>query len=285
MRTLKLKSRTAIFLRNFAATLALLLCATPLAKVTADENAQRFIRLATTTSTDNSGLLEYLLPMFERESGYRVQVISVGTGKALRLGENGDVDALLVHAPASERRFIEHGHGVNHRTLMENDFVFAGPRNDPSQVRAAKTLHDALRNIRRGGTAFISRGDDSGTHKKEMQLWRAANIDAGGNWRLETGRGMSASLQIAEELQAYIFIDRATWLFAGAQTTLQLLHQGGAELRNPYGVIAVNPARHRVNFAGANALIQWLVSPRAQNAIGAYRIGGAQLFTPAANAP
>ncbi|MGR3914957.1 MAG: substrate-binding domain-containing protein, partial [Gammaproteobacteria bacterium] len=149
-------------------------------------------------------------------------------------------------------------------------------------LRRARSAADAFRRMRRAAHPFISRGDDSGTHKKELDMWRAAGADARGAWRLEVGRGMSGSLQIAEELQAYMLIDRGTWLFAGGRGTLQLLYAGDAALHNPYGVIAVNPARHRVNFAGARAFIDWLVSKRGQSAIGAYAIGGARLFTPAA---
>ncbi|MGR3983957.1 MAG: substrate-binding domain-containing protein [Gammaproteobacteria bacterium] len=244
--------------------------------------AGQLVRLATTTSTDHSGLLGRILPQFERDSGYRVQVISTGSGKALRLGESGDVDVLLVHAPQSERRFIELGHGVGRRTVMANDFILIGPREDPAGLRRADSAADAFRRLHRAAHAFISRGDDSGTHKKELDLWRAAGMDARGAWRLEVGRGMSGSLQIAEELQAYMLIDRGTWLFAAGRSTLQLLYEGDAALHNPYGVMAVNPARHRVNFAGAQALIDWLVSQRGQSAIGAYAIGGARLFMPAA---
>ncbi|MDA7991162.1 MAG: substrate-binding domain-containing protein [Gammaproteobacteria bacterium] len=246
--------------------------------------SETLVRLATTTSTDNSGLLRHLLPQFERESGYRVQVISAGTGKALKLGESGDVDVVLVHAPKSERRFMDLGHGVDRRTVMENDFILVGPRADPAGLRRAASAADAFRRMHRAAHAFVSRGDDSGTHKKELSLWRAARVDVAGEnaWRLEVGRGMGASLQIAGELQAYMLIDRATWLFAGAQSELQLLYEGGAELRNPYGVIAVNPARHHVNYPGARALIEWLVSERGQSAIGGYTAGGARLFTPSA---
>ena len=240
------------------------------------------IRLATTTSTDNSGLLDYLLPQFERDSGYEVEVISVGTGKALRLGQSGDVDVLLVHAPQSEQQFVARGFGVDRREVMANDFIIAGPVDDPANLRNAHDARDAFSRMHRAQVAFVSRGDDSGTHKKELTLWRLAgvDIDASNNWRREVGQGMGRSLQIADELRAYLLIDRATWLSLRKKTSLVLLFEGDAALRNPYGAIAVNPARHRVNYAGARALIDWLTSNRGRALIQSHRIDGAQLFTP-----
>ncbi|MGI9309940.1 MAG: substrate-binding domain-containing protein, partial [bacterium] len=244
----------------------------------------RVVRLATTTSTDNSGLLEVLLPQFERERGYQVRVISVGTGKALRLGMSGDVDALLVHAPQSEARFIAGGHGVHRRDIMVTDFILIGPADDPAALRDATSAADAFQRLRRGAHAFVSRGDDSGTHKKELDLWRAAGVRAELPWHLQVGQGMGKTLQIADELRAYTLIDRGTWLFLRANSALRPLYQGDPSLRNPYGAIAVNPRRHRINFAGACALIEWLAAPAGQDAIGAYTVNGERLFTPISRA-
>lgn len=263
------------------ARVPIVLAALALLPTAAAQESPRPLRLATTTSTDNSGLLAHLLPRFERARGYAVQVISVGTGKALRLGENGDVDVLLVHDPRSERRFIARGHGVHRRAVMANDFVIAGPPHDPGRLRDAKSAADALRRLHAGGALFVSRGDDSGTHKKELDLWRAAGVDARGPWRREVGQGMGRALQIADELQAHILIDRATWIFLKHKTALALLFEGGEDLRNHYGVMAVNPARHDTNLAGALAFIDWLTSNEGQAAIGAYTVHGARLFTPA----
>ena len=251
---------------------------------TAQSN-DRLLRLATTTSTDNSGLLDYLLPQFERDSGYSLQVISVGTGKALRLGENGDVDVLLVHAPQSEQRFVALGHGVYRREVMANDFVVVGPKDDPGGLRRATSAVDAFTRLRRNESPFVSRGDDSGTHKKELSLWRAAGVSDWGQWRREVGQGMGRSLQIADELQAHLLIDRGTWISLKHKTSLELLYEGGASLRNPYGVMAVNPARHGINIAGAIAFIDWLTSPKGQAAIGDYTVADTPLFTPAAGLP
>lgn len=270
-------ARVPIVPLAFAASLALLIPAA------ADQESTR-LRLATTTSTDNSGLLAHLLPRFERARGYAVQVISVGTGKALRLGENGDVDVLLVHDPRSERRFIARGHGVARRAVMANDFVIAGPRGDPANLHNATSTADALRRLHASGALFVSRGDDSGTHKKELDLWRAAGVDARGAWRREVGQGMGRALQIADELQAHVLIDRATWIFLKHKTALALLFEGGDDLRNHYGVMAVNPARHAINLSGALAFIDWLTSAEGQAAIGAYTVNGARLFTPTAAA-
>jgi len=277
---------TPRFLRGWRVPVVLVALAASAALVApADgQGASRLLRLATTTSTDNSGLLAHILPRFERARGYAVQVISVGTGKALRLGENGDVDVILVHDPRSEKRFIARGHGVERRAVMANDFIIAGPRADPGRLREAASTADAFRRLHEsgGGALFVSRGDDSGTHKKELDLWRAAGVDARRAWRREVGQGMGRALQIADELQAYILIDRATWTFLKHNTSLALLFEGGEALRNHYGVMAVNPARHATNIDGARALIDWLTSAAGQAAIGAYTVHGTQLFMPTA---
>jgi len=277
--------RSVLRARAVTVTVAALALAAS-AALGADE-ANRRLRLATTTSTDNSGLLARILPRFERAHGYQVQVISVGTGKALRLGENGDVDVLLVHDPRSELQFIAAGHGVARRQVMANDFVVAGPPGDPANLRDATSTLDAFRRLHASRALFVSRGDDSGTHKKELDLWRAAGVESRAPWRREVGQGMGRALQIADELQAYILIDRATWIFLKHKTRLALLFEGGDALRNHYAVMAVNPARHATNITGARAFIDWLTSTDGQDAIGDYTVNGARLFTPTAiqNAP
>ncbi len=242
------------------------------------------LRLATTTSTDNSGLLAYLLPRFEKESGYRVQVIAVGTGKALRMGRDGDVDVVLVHAPAAEQAFIDAGHGVGRRGVMYNDFVLVGPATDPAEVAGSGNAAEAMQRIAKGKAMFISRGDDSGTHKKELALWRSAGIDPAGDWYREAGQGMGRVLQVAAELGAYTLTDRGTWLAYRQRLPLKIQFQGDPRLFNPYGIMAVNPERYPdANYQGAMALIEWITAPPAQQLIGDYRVGGEQLFTPSAS--
>lgn len=243
--------------------------------------AHTTVRLATTTSTENSGLLGYLLPVFERETGLRVQVIAVGTGKALRMAQDGDVDLVLVHAPAAEQQFMNTGAGTLRRAVMHNDFVIVGPPGDRAGIGS---LHDAVvafQRIARSRSTFISRGDDSGTHKKERALWEAAGIRPSGYWYREAGQGMGKVLQMADELQGYTLSDRGTWLAYQGKTDLQLLTEGDPRLFNPYHVIAVNPERYPdVNFAGARALIEWLTGSEGQRLISAYRLRGEQLFHP-----
>ncbi len=265
----------AIFL-----SIAVLVMATVLGVIRAQDESH-IVRLATTTSTDNSGLLDYLLPQFEDATGYTVRVLSVGTGKALQLGKNGDVDVLLVHAPHSERHFIEHGYGVHHHNVMANEFVLVGEKSDPAKLQHATSAIDAFIRLKKNKSTFISRGDNSGTHKKENDLWKSAGIDDWGNWRLQVGQGMGKSLQIADELQAYTLIDIGTWLAFRHTTSLKLLYRGDYAMHNPYSIMAVNPKLHRINYNGALALIDWLTSPNGQTAIGEYKIHGMQLFMPA----
>ncbi len=242
------------------------------------------IMLATTTSTDNSGLLGHLLPAFEKHSGYKVRVIAVGTGKALRMGRDGDVDIVLVHAPGAERTFVDGGHGVDREPVMYNDFVLVGPDNDPAGLRQAQTAADGLARIAKSGSLFISRGDDSGTHKKELNLWQGAGTKPKGRWYREAGQGMGKVLQMAGELDAYTLVDRGTWLAFHKKSPLKLVLEGDPVMHNPYGIIAVNPQRHAdSNYAGAKALIQWITSPDAQQRIGDFRINGEPLFVPSAH--
>ncbi|MFP4610824.1 MAG: substrate-binding domain-containing protein [Thiohalophilus sp.] len=241
------------------------------------------VRLATTTSTENSGLLQAILPAFEKSTGYEVQVIAVGTGKALRMGRDGDVDIVLVHAPPAEEKFVNNGYGVNHRQVMYNDFVIVGPKNDPANIRDMQDPLKALAKIARHQARFVSRGDDSGTNKKELQLWNAAGINPAGSWYREAGQGMGKVLQMSGELDAYTLSDRATWLAMQDNLSLAILAEGDPRLYNPYGIIAVNPERYPgINYAGALAMIDWITAKQGQQLIGRYHLQGKQLFTPMA---
>jgi len=239
------------------------------------------IRLATTTSTENSGLLGKLLPEFTKDTGFRVHVIAVGTGKALRLGQDGDVDVVLVHALPSEQKFVAAGFGVKRYAVMHNDFVVLGPDSDPAKVEQAKSLAEAFQRISHSKALFISRGDNSGTHKKENRIWKLAGIEPTGSWHREIGQGMGKAIQMADELGAYTLADRGTWLAYRDMVDLKIVFQGDPSLFNPYGIIAVNPRRYPdINFAGASALINWLTSEKGQQLVGSYRLHGKQLFTP-----
>ena len=241
------------------------------------------LRLATTTSTENTGLLSALLPPFTARHGIEVHVIAVGTGKALKLGENGDVDAVLVHARDQEDRFIGNGFGVNRRDVMVNDFILAGPPDDPAKVRGLKDAARALGAILRSGRPFVSRGDRSGTHAKEMELWAAAGLTPSGDGYLEAGQGMGPVLQMAHEKRAYTLTDRGTFLAYKGKIDLAPLVEGDPRLRNPYGIMAVNPARHpHVRYAEAMALIAWVTSPEGQGIIAGFKAGGEPLFHPLA---
>lgn len=237
------------------------------------------VRLATTTSTEASGLLSYVLPPFEKEENIKVDVIAVGTGKALRLGENGDVDVVLVHAREGEDKFVRAGLGINRRDLMHNDFVIVGPTGDPAGVKGLREIGPAMRRI--AETGFASRGDESGTHVRERKLWAAAGITPKGQWYLRTGQGMGETLLIADERQAYCLTDRATYLALRHKLDLAILCEGDPLLINKYGVIAVNPARHpHVNYAGAMKLIAYLTSEEGQQRIARFTIAGKQAFFP-----
>lgn len=253
----------------------LLLCAAGLAHSAQD------LRLATTTSTENSGLLAAILPQFERKYQTKVRVISVGSGKAIKLGENGDVDVVLVHSRADEDRFVAAGFGVGRRDVMVNDFVLAGPGSDPAGARGNDVLA-AFRKIAATGSRFVSRGDDSGTDKMEKSYWRDIGIDPSTlPGYVSAGLGMGEVLMMAAELRGYTLTDRATYATYRARTGLEILVAGDPKLFNPYGVIAVNPQRHPgVNHQGAKQFIDWLTSAEGQAAIAAFRVGGEQLFFP-----
>ena len=241
------------------------------------------IRLSTTTSTDNSGLLKYLLPAFEAKTGTRVQVISVGSGKALELAKNGDVDVTLVHARAMEDKFIAAGHGVDRRDVMYNDFLVVGPQADPAGLRGGRDVLAAFRKIAASGVKFISRGDNSGTDLMEKAYWKAVGVQPAGSNYLSAGLGMGEVLNMAAELQAYTLTDRATFGAYKAKTGLTIVVEGDKSMFNPYGIIAVNPARHKdINYQGARLLIDWITSPEAQQKIAAFQPAGQQLFYPSA---
>ena len=252
----------------------------------APDASSTIIRMATTTSTENSGLLNYLLPRFTDATGYKVHVIAVGTGKALRMGRDGDVDVVLVHAPAAEKMFVDEGYGEKRYPVMYNDFVIIGPANDPAGISKASNAADAMTRIADQSAIFVSRGDDSGTQKKEKSLWQHAQLTPVGSWYREAGQGMGKVIQIASELNGYTLADRGTWIAYQNKTSLKLLFQGDPALHNPYGIIAVNPKRYPdANHVGAQALIDWMTSKDGQALVGDYRIAGFQLFTPNANAP
>jgi len=246
--------------------------------------AESIIRLATTTSTDNSGLLKVLLPPFEKITGYQVHVIAVGTGKALKMGEQGDADVLLVHARAKENAFLAAGHGINRRDVMYNDFLIVGPPTDPAKVKGMQNAPAALQQIQQASETFISRGDHSGTHSKELTLWAAAGLaKPSGRWYREIGQGMGATLQMAGELNAYTLVDRGTWLAYKANSPLSELVTQDATLFNPYGIMAVNPNKYRdINYLGAMTLIAWMTSVAGQEIINNFKIAGEQLFIPTA---
>ena len=237
------------------------------------------LRLATTTSTYETGLLDYILPPFEERYNLRIHIVSVGTGKAIRLGENGDVDVILVHAKELEEKFIEDGYGIDRRSVMYNDFLILGPEEDPAKISGLEDIREAFRSIYSSEYTFVSRGDDSGTDRKEKELWLASGIDPEGEWYLETGQGMNATLRIADERNAYIMLDRATYLFNKDRIRLRKLIERYRDLFNPYSVIAVNPRKHlHVKYDLAIALIEWLTSPECQQMINDYNIDGNQLF-------
>jgi tungstate transport system substrate-binding protein len=242
---------------------------------------QSVLRLATTTSTENSGLLEHLLPDFEETSGYKVHVIAVGTGKAIRMARDGDVDVILVHAPPAEMKFMATGAGTDRRPVMHNDFVIVGPPDDPAGIRGLQDAEKALQRIAKAKAPFVSRGDDSGTDKKEKALWKEVGIKPAGQWYREAGQGMGKVLQMASEMGAYTLTDRGTWLAYEARTDLDVLTEGDERLFNPYHIIAVDPKMYPdTNFKGAEALIDWFTGEHAQVRIADFRKQGKQLFHP-----
>ena len=242
----------------------------------------RFITLASTTSTENSGLYDYLLPIFKEESGIDVRVVAVGTGKAIKMAEKGDADVLLVHHKVSEEKFVAQGHGLERYDVMYNDFVIVGPKSDPADISAVTSATEALKKIASSKSHFASRGDDSGTHKKEIALWNSADVDLateGSAWYRETGSGMGATLNVAAGMGGYALTDRSTWLNFSNKEDLKLLFEGDSKLFNQYGVILVNPARHsHIKAEAGQQFIDWLISDAGQRVINDYQIKGQQAF-------
>jgi tungstate transport system substrate-binding protein len=244
---------------------------------------ERFITLASTTSTEQSGLFEHLLPLFRQQSGIGVRVVAVGTGQALAIGARGDADAVLVHDRVGEDKFVADGHGIDRRDVMFNDFVLVGPRADPAGIRGLKDAKEAFRRIAAGGALFTSRGDDSGTHRMELRLWHDAGIEIGSGtrWYRELGQGMGPTLNTAAALNAYTLADRATWANFRNRQQLEILTEGDRALFNPYGSILVNPAKGaHIKAADAKTWHEWLTSTPGRAAISAYKIAGEQLFFP-----
>jgi tungstate transport system substrate-binding protein len=235
--------------------------------------------MSTTTSTENSGLLSALLPPFEKGHGCKVDVVAVGTGKALKLGEAGDVDVVFVHARALEDKFVANGFGVNRRDVMYNDFVLLGPPDDPAGVRKTRSAPDAFRAIAAKRNSFISRGDESGTHQKEKEVWASAGIVPRGAWYVEAGQGMGEVVMMAAQKRGYTLSDRGTYIAFRKKTDLVVLREGDRTLWNPYGIIAVNPKRHaHVNYDLAMKLIDFVTGPEGQSLIAGYKVDGEPLF-------
>ncbi|WP_417714906.1 extracellular solute-binding protein [Roseibium sp. SCP14] len=251
------------------------------------EADEKFIIVQSTTSTQNSGLFDYLLPRFQDRTGIQVRVVAVGTGQAIRNAANGDGDVLLVHSKPSEEKFVADGFGVARSDVMYNDFVIVGPASDPAKISGSNNVMEALRKIAEAKTLFASRGDDSGTHKAELRLWKAANIDAGaasGDWYRETGSGMGATLNTGTGMGAYIMTDRATWIAFGNKGDYQIMVEGDPKMFNQYGVVLVNPESHpHVKAKLGQAFVDWLLSNEGQAAIASYKVDGQQLFFPNAN--
>ena len=247
----------------------------------ADDN---FIIVQSTTSTQNSGLFEHILPLFTKKTGIEVRVVAVGTGQALKNAENGDGDVVLVHSQPDEEKFVADGWGVKRYPVMYNDFIIVGPAADPAKIAGLKQAPEALKKIAEAKAPFASRADDLGTHKAELKLWGEAGVDpkaSSGTWYLETGSGMGATLNTAVGKQAYALTDRGTWLAFANKDDFKVLVEGDDKLFNQYGVILVNPTRHpNVKVKEGQAFIDWLVSSEGQAAIASYKIDGQQLFFP-----
>jgi len=248
-----------------------------------------FITVASTTSTEQSGLFNYILPIYKAKTGMEVRVIAQGTGQALKTGERGDADVVFVHDTAAEEKFVAAGFGIGRREVMYNDFVVVGPKTDPAGIRNMKDVSAGLKKIATSKSLFASRGDDSGTHKTELRLWKAAGIDvkaASGKWYRETGSGMGATLNTAAGLNAYTLTDRGTWLSFKNRGDLVILLEGDQRLFNQYGVMLVNPAKHpHVKKTMGQAFIDWITSSEGQKTITDFKINGEQLFFPNAKRP
>ncbi|MFH1113044.1 MAG: substrate-binding domain-containing protein [Pseudomonadota bacterium] len=242
-------------------------------------HAEKQLKMSTTTSTQNSGLLEALLPPFEKANNVKVAVLAVGTGKALKLGENGDVDVVFVHARAAEDKFVAAGYGVDRKDVMHNDFVIVGPKSDPAKVKEAKSASEAFKRISEGKAPFVSRGDDSGTDKKEKAVWKTAGIKPEGTWYLQAGQGMGPVLLMASEKQGYTLSDRGTYIAYEDKINLPILLESDKVLFNPYGIMAVNPKKHpTAQYELAKKFIDYVTGPEGQRIINNYKKKGKQLF-------
>jgi tungstate transport system substrate-binding protein len=267
----------------------LFLAAALAASITGAVHAQdKSIVVASTTSTEQSGLFGHILPMFTKKTGIEVRIVALGTGQALDVGRRGDADVVFVHDRAAEDKFVAEGHGVDRRDVMYNDFVLIGPKSDPAKVAGGKDITAALKKIAEAKAPFVSRADKSGTHAAELRYFKAAGVDplqGKGTWYRETGSGMGPALNTASSMNAYILADRGTWLSFKNRGDLAIAVEGDKRLFNPYGVILVNPAKHpSVKKGAALSFMNWLVSPEGQAAIASYKIGGEQLFFPDAKA-
>jgi tungstate transport system substrate-binding protein len=271
-----------LFLKRLAAAAAIAVacCGSALAQ-------DRSITVASTTSTEQSGLFGYLLPRFSEASGIQVKVVAVGTGQALDIGRRGDADVVFVHDKPAEEKFLGEGFATRRNDVMYNDFIVVGPRADPAHIAGDKDVADALRKIAAAKAPFISRGDRSGTHEAELRLWKIAGIDvaaAKGDWYREIGQGMGPALNMASSTNAYLLSDRGTWLSFKNKGDLAILTEGDKRLFNQYGVMLVNPAKHpTVKAKDGQAFIDWLISPKGQETIAGYKVGGEQLFFPNAS--
>ncbi|OEH84947.1 tungsten ABC transporter substrate-binding protein [Desulfuribacillus stibiiarsenatis] len=242
------------------------------------QQANQELILATTTSTSDTGLLDVLIPVFKEKTGIVVKVISVGTGQALELGKNGDCDVILVHARASEDQFVLEEFGVNRRDVMYNDFVIIGPKNDPAGIKG-KAIDEAFRLLNQGKSKFISRGDESGTHKKEVSVWESVGIEPKGNWYLSIGKGMGDSINMANEVLGYTLTDRGTFIKMESEMDIEILIEGDRTLLNPYGIISISPDKHaHANYDGAEAFAEFITSQEGKDIINGFQLEGKQLF-------
>lgn len=264
---------------------ALALVATMPSDLAAGEPASKNVILSTTTSTQDSGLLDVLVPLFEKKTGYSVKTISVGTGQALELAAKGEADVALVHAPSLEKKYVAAGKLLNRRLVMYNDFIILGPADDPAKIKSTKSSMEAMKRIAGGQARFVSRGDNSGTHNLERSLWKLAGVESKGSWYIESGQGMGATLGIANDRNAYTISDRATYLAFRKRVSLAILLEGDKPLLNIYSVMEVNPANGpRINTTGGNAFADFMISPDAQSAIKTFGLEkfGQALFIPVA---
>jgi tungstate transport system substrate-binding protein len=274
--------------RSFAISLVALIALSAMSSMSAQAQ-EPFITVASTTSTEQSGLFGHLLPRFEQRTGIKVHVVAVGTGQALDLARRGDADVVFVHARSAEEKFLAEGHGVKRYPVMYNDFVLVGPKSNAAKIGGSKDILEALKKLEAARAPFVSRGDKSGTHLAELDLWKAAGIDidnAKGPWYRDTGQGMGPALNTASSMNAYILTDRGTWLAFKNRGDLEILVEGDKRLFNQYGVMLVNPDKHpSVKKELGQIFVDWVISPEGQQAISEYKINGAQLFFPNAGQP